>query len=178
MTLEETKEQVAQSESRLSQLKEDKHQLFLQLKKVLNEDDSRKKIKESNFKYKTHTTRTANMLIVDLIFGIIQRYDVNTWLSARGTNRGSPACSRTSSVHAQSCWTDPPHVQRNQRRIDGQHSIATSVHFFAGRTAESPTTTTSADSSEEVAQPVTSPAAALPRIQAASTCCYVQPSTK
>jgi len=49
MTLEETKEQVAQSESRLSQLKEDKHQLFLQLKKVLNEDDTRKKIKESNF---------------------------------------------------------------------------------------------------------------------------------
>lgn len=30
MTLEETKEQVAQSEQRLSQLKEDKHQLFLQ----------------------------------------------------------------------------------------------------------------------------------------------------
>ena len=50
MTLEETKEQVGQSESRLAQLKEDKHQLFLQLKKVLNEDDTRKKIKESNFK--------------------------------------------------------------------------------------------------------------------------------
>lgn len=49
MTLEETKEQVAQSEQRLSQLKEDKHQLFLQLKKVLNEDDTRRKIKESNF---------------------------------------------------------------------------------------------------------------------------------
>lgn len=51
MTLEETKEQVAQSESRLSQLKEDKHQLFLQLKKVLNEDDTRRKNKESSFKY-------------------------------------------------------------------------------------------------------------------------------
>lgn len=50
MTLEETREQVAQSESRLAQLKEDKHQLFLQLKKVLNEDESRKKIKESNNK--------------------------------------------------------------------------------------------------------------------------------
>ena len=50
MTLEETKEQVAQSESRLAQLKEDKHQLFLQLKKVLNEDDTRRKIRESNFK--------------------------------------------------------------------------------------------------------------------------------
>jgi hypothetical protein len=54
MTLEETKEQVAQSESRLSQLKEDKHQLFLQLKKVLNEDDTRRKIKESSFKYVFH----------------------------------------------------------------------------------------------------------------------------
>lgn len=53
MTLEETKEQVAQSESKLSQLKEDKHQLFLQLKKVLNEDDTRRKIKESSFKYAT-----------------------------------------------------------------------------------------------------------------------------
>ena len=45
--LEETKEQIAQLETKLSSLKEEKHQLFLTLKKVLNEDDVRRK-KESS----------------------------------------------------------------------------------------------------------------------------------
>lgn len=50
MTLGETKEQLSQLEARLAQLKEEKHQLFLQLKKVLNEDDNRRRqlIKESS----------------------------------------------------------------------------------------------------------------------------------
>ncbi|KAF4517426.1 hypothetical protein B566_EDAN005035, partial [Ephemera danica] len=50
MTLGETREQIQQLETRLSQLKEEKHQLFLQLKKVLNEDDNRRRqlVKESN----------------------------------------------------------------------------------------------------------------------------------
>lgn len=43
LTLSETREQIAQSESRLAELKEEKHQLFLQLKKVLNEDEVRKR---------------------------------------------------------------------------------------------------------------------------------------
>ncbi|XP_017779732.1 PREDICTED: G protein pathway suppressor 2 [Nicrophorus vespilloides] len=43
MTLGETKEQISQLESKLSVLKEEKHQLFLQLKRVLNEDDNRRK---------------------------------------------------------------------------------------------------------------------------------------
>ena len=45
--LEETKEQIAQLEDKLSSLKEEKHQLFLTLKKVLNEDDVRRR-KESS----------------------------------------------------------------------------------------------------------------------------------
>ena len=45
--LEETKEQIAQLETKLSSLKEEKHQLFLTLKKVLNEDDVRRR-KESS----------------------------------------------------------------------------------------------------------------------------------
>jgi len=43
MTLSETKEQISTLESRLSELKEEKHQLFLQLKKVLNEDETRRR---------------------------------------------------------------------------------------------------------------------------------------
>ena len=49
MTLGETREQISQLEMKLVQLKEEKHQLFLQLKKVLNEDDNRRRqlVKES-----------------------------------------------------------------------------------------------------------------------------------
>lgn len=43
MTLGETKEQISNLEAKLALLKEEKHQLFLQLKKVLNEDDNRRK---------------------------------------------------------------------------------------------------------------------------------------
>uniref|UniRef100_A0A1B6DB60 G protein pathway suppressor 2 n=1 Tax=Clastoptera arizonana TaxID=38151 RepID=A0A1B6DB60_9HEMI len=50
MTLGETREQISQLEQKLGQLKDEKHQLFLQLKKVLNEDDNRRRqlVKESN----------------------------------------------------------------------------------------------------------------------------------
>lgn len=50
MTLGETREQISQLEAKLQQFKEEKHQLFLQLKKVLNEDDNRRRqlVKESN----------------------------------------------------------------------------------------------------------------------------------
>ncbi|ENN83083.1 ensconsin-like isoform X2 [Dendroctonus ponderosae] len=43
MTLGETREQISQLEAKLQQLKDEKHQLFLQLKKVLNEDDNRRR---------------------------------------------------------------------------------------------------------------------------------------
>nr|CAD7456250.1 unnamed protein product [Timema tahoe] len=50
MTLGETREQILQLEMRLKELKDEKHQLFLQLKKVLNEDDNRRRqlVKENN----------------------------------------------------------------------------------------------------------------------------------
>ncbi|CAG4941464.1 unnamed protein product [Parnassius apollo] len=50
MTLEETKEQIDQLEQKLKQLEKEKQQLFMQLKKVLNEDEIRKRQqqKESN----------------------------------------------------------------------------------------------------------------------------------
>ncbi|XP_046744425.1 G protein pathway suppressor 2 isoform X1 [Diprion similis] len=50
MTLGETRVQISRLESELSQLKDEKHQLFLQLKKVLNEDDNRRRqlIKETS----------------------------------------------------------------------------------------------------------------------------------
>lgn len=51
MTLGETREQISQLELKLQSLKEEKHQLFLQLKKVLNEDDNRRRqlVKESKY---------------------------------------------------------------------------------------------------------------------------------
>ncbi len=42
LTLEETKEEIANAEAKLAQLKEEKHQLFHTLKRVLYEDDQRK----------------------------------------------------------------------------------------------------------------------------------------
>ncbi|XP_073951674.1 uncharacterized protein isoform X2 [Choristoneura fumiferana] len=50
MTLEETKEQIDQLEQKLKQLEKEKQQLFMKLKKVLNEDENRKRQqqKESN----------------------------------------------------------------------------------------------------------------------------------
>lgn len=49
MTLGETRNQICNLENRLKVHKEEKHQLFLQLKKVLNEDDNRRRqlVKES-----------------------------------------------------------------------------------------------------------------------------------
>lgn len=60
MTIGETRDQIASLESELAQLKDEKHQLFLQLKKVLNEDDNRRRqlIKES---------RSVSFQIVHLI---------------------------------------------------------------------------------------------------------------
>jgi G protein pathway suppressor 2 len=49
MTLGETREQISQLETKLQKLKEEKHQLFLQLKKVLNEDDNRRRQKENKW---------------------------------------------------------------------------------------------------------------------------------
>lgn len=43
MTLSENREQIVQLEQKLAQLKDEKHQLFLQLKKVLNEDENRRR---------------------------------------------------------------------------------------------------------------------------------------
>lgn len=59
MTLGETREQISQLETKLVQLKEEKHQLFLQLKKVLNEDDNRRRqlVKESKSVYHINCTR-------------------------------------------------------------------------------------------------------------------------
>ncbi|GAB1862349.1 G protein pathway suppressor 2 [Camponotus japonicus] len=57
MTLGETREQISTLENELAQLKDEKHQLFLQLKKVLNEDDRRRQlIKETSVSSEVLTT--------------------------------------------------------------------------------------------------------------------------
>uniref|UniRef100_A0A669DMJ2 G protein pathway suppressor 2 n=1 Tax=Oreochromis niloticus TaxID=8128 RepID=A0A669DMJ2_ORENI len=50
MSLEETKEQVMKMGEKLQGLQEEKHQLFLQLKKVLHEEEKRRR-KEQRFLY-------------------------------------------------------------------------------------------------------------------------------
>ncbi|XP_018331704.1 G protein pathway suppressor 2 [Agrilus planipennis] len=64
MTLGETREQIQQLEAKLRKLKEEKHQLFLQLKKVLNEDDNRRRqlVKESNEMLTIQTLSTSGMV--------------------------------------------------------------------------------------------------------------------
>ncbi|TFJ96252.1 G protein pathway suppressor 2 [Platysternon megacephalum] len=54
MSLEETKEQICKLEERLQALQEEKHQLFLQLKKVLHEEEKRPRKEQSDL-----TTLTA-----------------------------------------------------------------------------------------------------------------------
>ncbi|KXJ74229.1 hypothetical protein RP20_CCG014115 [Aedes albopictus] len=56
MTLGETKEQIQMLEKQLQELRNEKQQLFLQLKKVLNEDDNRKRqMKESVEMFAVHS---------------------------------------------------------------------------------------------------------------------------
>uniref|UniRef100_A0A8C0HFR3 G protein pathway suppressor 2 n=1 Tax=Chelonoidis abingdonii TaxID=106734 RepID=A0A8C0HFR3_CHEAB len=54
MSLEETKEQICKLGERLQALQEEKHQLFLQLKKVLHEEEKRRRKEQSDL-----TTLTA-----------------------------------------------------------------------------------------------------------------------
>lgn len=48
---EETKEQIEQLEQKLKQLEKEKQQLFMQLKKVLNEDEIRKRQQQKETKW-------------------------------------------------------------------------------------------------------------------------------
>ena len=63
-SLEETKDQIVLLEEKLTNLKEEKHQLFLTLKKVLNEDDSRrrKESSEMNSLYGPAPSHASNVL--------------------------------------------------------------------------------------------------------------------
>lgn len=71
MTLGETREQIATLENELAQLKEEKHQLFLQLKKVLNEDDRRRQlIKETRFSIVTAIIILEETVSIDLQFAL------------------------------------------------------------------------------------------------------------
>lgn len=54
MSLEETREQIAKLQEKLGALQEEKHQLFLQLKKVLHEEEKRRRKEQSDL-----TTLTA-----------------------------------------------------------------------------------------------------------------------
>ncbi|XP_072349613.1 G protein pathway suppressor 2 isoform X1 [Scyliorhinus torazame] len=59
MSLEETKEQISKMELKLQSLQEEKHQLFLQLKKVLHEEEKRRaKMKEQRFQSSDMNTLT------------------------------------------------------------------------------------------------------------------------
>ncbi|KAH0999050.1 hypothetical protein HUJ05_006813 [Dendroctonus ponderosae] len=63
MTLGETREQISQLEAKLQQLKDEKHQLFLQLKKVLNEDDNRRRQLQKDAKHFQARFKRLQMLV-------------------------------------------------------------------------------------------------------------------
>ncbi|XP_016340584.1 G protein pathway suppressor 2-like isoform X2 [Sinocyclocheilus anshuiensis] len=80
MSLEETKEQIMKMGVKLQGLQEEKHQLFLQLKKVLHEEEKRRRKEQSN--------------------------SVHAWpdlpLGLSGLSQNSEIISRISNVHARS----------------------------------------------------------------------------
>ncbi|XP_072562502.1 G protein pathway suppressor 2-like isoform X1 [Paramormyrops kingsleyae] len=61
MSLEETKEQIMKMEEKLQGLQEEKHQLFLQLKKVLHEEEKRRRKEQSDMTTLTPTTYQPSM---------------------------------------------------------------------------------------------------------------------
>ncbi|XP_056602315.1 G protein pathway suppressor 2 isoform X3 [Triplophysa dalaica] len=63
MSLEETKEQILKMEEKLQCLQEEKHQLFLQLKKVLHEEEKRRRKEQSDMTTLTSATYQSNMAI-------------------------------------------------------------------------------------------------------------------
>ncbi|CAH1974412.1 unnamed protein product [Acanthoscelides obtectus] len=74
MTLGETREQISQLETKLQQLKEEKHQLFLQLKKVLNEDDNRRRqLVKENACYRTEVPTIAPRKLYKFDHSVIHR---------------------------------------------------------------------------------------------------------
>ena len=70
MTIGETREQISTLETELAQLKNEKHQLFVQLKKVLHEDDNRRRlIKETKYEAKQFCKSK-----------LVQRHMIKLWI--------------------------------------------------------------------------------------------------
>uniref|UniRef100_A0A3B1JDW5 Uncharacterized protein n=1 Tax=Astyanax mexicanus TaxID=7994 RepID=A0A3B1JDW5_ASTMX len=63
MSLEETKEQIMKMGEKLQGLQEEKHQLFLQLKKVLHEEEKRRRKEQSDMTTLTSAAYQPNMTI-------------------------------------------------------------------------------------------------------------------
>ncbi|XP_053533262.1 G protein pathway suppressor 2 isoform X1 [Ictalurus punctatus] len=63
MSLEETKEQIMKMGEKLQGLQEEKHQLFLQLKKVLHEEEKRRRKEQSDMTTLTSATYQSNMAV-------------------------------------------------------------------------------------------------------------------
>ncbi|XP_031428397.1 G protein pathway suppressor 2 isoform X3 [Clupea harengus] len=63
MSLDETKEQIMKMGEKLQGLQEEKHQLFLQLKKVLHEEEKRRRKEQSDMTTLTSATYQPNMAI-------------------------------------------------------------------------------------------------------------------
>lgn len=70
MTLGETKEQIQILNTRLKELRNEKQQLFLRLKKVLNEDENRKKQQQQKDRY---FIQLGNSLLCEFFYSIHTR---------------------------------------------------------------------------------------------------------
>uniref|UniRef100_A0A3B4C669 G protein pathway suppressor 2 n=1 Tax=Pygocentrus nattereri TaxID=42514 RepID=A0A3B4C669_PYGNA len=71
MSLEETKEQIMKMGEKLQGLQEEKHQLFLQLKKVLHEEEKRRRKEQRLTSISNDVTITVHVLTCVLYVGVV-----------------------------------------------------------------------------------------------------------
>lgn len=107
MTLGETKEQIQILNTRLKELRNEKQQLFMRLKKVFNEDEKRKKQQQQKERY---ISNGPNVGIYDsfLKMNLNQHFvcfSHSQWDVCNATEYGTAARVTSADLHATSCTT-------------------------------------------------------------------------
>ena len=131
-SLDETKKQIVQLEEKLTALKEEKHQLFLTLKKVLNEDENRRR---------KETSETSHLYPhsapVFPLTGFYPQCGLNIKLSSVVRSccpEQSPACCNVSTspvqtAHVSEASLAPIHGSRSEHQ-ETEDTISTQTVLF------------------------------------------------
>ncbi|RWS04614.1 G protein pathway suppressor 2-like protein [Dinothrombium tinctorium] len=117
-TLEDIKDQLSKLDVRLKELREEKHELFLQLKKVLNEDETRKRQKESELMSAHQVFAMQSQPI-----STYHPYYIPTTLM--GTNRQQPSLYQRPTVSAVPVVSS---LTNTSQSINTQQTIPISAH--------------------------------------------------